>query len=124
LLAQSGATQRGADDMLQLAHYFRINSKQQLAMACSTVQGTQSDASLAASIAIALMDVSKENSLFVDFVASPAPPCSSIASVYFILFIFHAPHTTRCSVSDPFPSLFNFFWPFFPTLFLLFFFCV
>lgn len=58
LLARGGSTQYGADEMLQLSHSYRMSSKQLLAKACTTVEGVQSDASLAASIAIALMDVS------------------------------------------------------------------
>lgn len=58
LLARNVATQHAAENMLQLAHSFRMNSKQQLAKSCTTVEGTQSDTTLAATIAIALMDVS------------------------------------------------------------------
>ena len=58
LLSQASETQGGAEEMLKLAHTYRMNSKQLLARACTTPQGAQSDASLAACISISLMDVS------------------------------------------------------------------
>lgn len=58
LLSRSGVTQGRADEMLKLAYSYRMHSKQLLAQACTTADGAQSDASLATSLAIALMDVS------------------------------------------------------------------
>lgn len=58
LLARGGATPDGADAMLRIAQHHRMNSKAHLAEACKTMAGTRSDASLAASLAIALTDVS------------------------------------------------------------------
>lgn len=58
LLARCSSTSDGAQAMQQIAHQYRTNSKLHLAKACSTVVGTQSDASLAASLTIALIDVS------------------------------------------------------------------
>ncbi|KAH7929898.1 hypothetical protein BV22DRAFT_1080190 [Leucogyrophana mollusca] len=57
LLSQNEVTRRGGDDMLQMAHSYRMNSKRLLARACATAEGAQSDASLAASLAISLMDI-------------------------------------------------------------------
>lgn len=58
LLARGGAAPDGADEMMEIAHQYRMNSTLHLAKACSTVEGTRSDASLAAALAITLMDVS------------------------------------------------------------------
>ncbi|KIJ67948.1 hypothetical protein HYDPIDRAFT_25403 [Hydnomerulius pinastri MD-312] len=57
LLSQTSGTQGGAEDMLKLAHTYRMNSKQLLAKACTTASGAHSDASLAACISISLMDI-------------------------------------------------------------------
>ncbi|KAH7913705.1 fungal-specific transcription factor domain-containing protein [Hygrophoropsis aurantiaca] len=57
LLSQNEVTRTGGDDMLQMAHSYRLNSKRLLARACTTAEGAQSDASLAASLAISLMDI-------------------------------------------------------------------
>lgn len=59
LLARGGSTPDGADAMLRIAQHHRMNSKAHLANACKTAAGTRSDASLAASLAIALTDVSR-----------------------------------------------------------------
>lgn len=57
LLARGGSTPDGADAMLRIAQHHRMNSKAHLANACKTAAGTRSDASLAASLAIALTDI-------------------------------------------------------------------
>jgi len=62
LLAQGGSTPDGADEMMQIAQRYRMTSKLHLTKACSTTEGTQSDASLAATLAITLMDVSPDGS--------------------------------------------------------------
>lgn len=54
------ATQDGASEMFTIAKQYRLNSKTLLTKACTTLEGCKSDASLAASITIALMDVSCE----------------------------------------------------------------
>ncbi|KIK99071.1 hypothetical protein PAXRUDRAFT_593322 [Paxillus rubicundulus Ve08.2h10] len=46
---------RGGGYMFKLAHIYGMSSKQ-LLRACTTAQGTQSDASLAAYLSISLMD--------------------------------------------------------------------
>ncbi|KAH7888543.1 fungal-specific transcription factor domain-containing protein [Phlebopus sp. FC_14] len=56
LLSQTSVTQ-GAEDMFKTAHAYRMNSKQLLARACTTPEGAQSDAALAACISISLMDI-------------------------------------------------------------------
>ena len=61
LLARGGTTPDGAEEMMQIAQKYRMNSKQNLTKACSTIEGTRSDASLAAALAIILMDVSFAN---------------------------------------------------------------
>lgn len=58
LLTRNGASPNRASEMAQLAQGYKMNSRTQLMKACSTAVGVHSDASLAASIAIALMDVS------------------------------------------------------------------
>ena len=58
LLTRNGAPPEGASEMARLAQGYKLNSRTQLMKACSTAVGVHSDASLAASIAIALMDVS------------------------------------------------------------------
>lgn len=58
LLARGGATPDGAEEMMLIAQQYRMKSKKHLMKACSTVEGTRSDASLAAALAITLMDVS------------------------------------------------------------------
>jgi hypothetical protein len=65
LLARGGAAPEGADEMMQIAHQYRMNSKLHLAKACSTVEGTRSDASLAAALAIMLTDVSLVESVYL-----------------------------------------------------------
>ncbi|PSR74633.1 hypothetical protein PHLCEN_2v9699 [Hermanssonia centrifuga] len=57
LFSRSGVSSM-ADDAMQMAKSYRSESKQLLAEACATAEGMQSDASLAASVAIALLDVS------------------------------------------------------------------
>jgi hypothetical protein len=63
LLAQGGATPEGADEMMQIAQRFRMTSKLHLTKACSAAEGTRSDASLAAALAIMLLDVSSDESV-------------------------------------------------------------
>jgi hypothetical protein len=65
LLSRGGATQDGADAMMQIAQQYKIKSKSYLAKACTTIEGTQSDASLAATLAILLADVSPVESVHI-----------------------------------------------------------
>jgi hypothetical protein len=58
MLSMNEGTKHGAAQMLQAAHSLRFRAKQLLARACTTLDGARSDASLAAAVAIALMDVS------------------------------------------------------------------
>lgn len=58
LLTRNRASPDRASEMARLAQGYKMNSRSQLTKACSTAEGVHSDASLAASIAIALMDVS------------------------------------------------------------------
>ncbi|KDQ53454.1 hypothetical protein JAAARDRAFT_136956 [Jaapia argillacea MUCL 33604] len=57
LLGRSGVTPGGATEMMQLANLYRMKARQLLASACTTIEGTQSDASLGASLTIALIDI-------------------------------------------------------------------
>ncbi|KII92890.1 hypothetical protein PLICRDRAFT_37687 [Plicaturopsis crispa FD-325 SS-3] len=57
LLSRISGTQHTADGMIRVAQSYRMKSKQLLATACQTIEGTTSDAALSASIAIALMDI-------------------------------------------------------------------
>ncbi|EGN99813.1 hypothetical protein SERLA73DRAFT_159962 [Serpula lacrymans var. lacrymans S7.3] len=89
LLSQSGVNQGSAEEMLQLGHSFRMNSKQLLAKACATMEGAQSDASLATSMAIALMDIfsggrnwSKNMDLAKTLVRIRGGPTSLLASSF------------------------------------------
>ena len=57
LLSRSGVSDR-VDEVMNIAGAYRNKSRQLLARACSTPEGTQSDASLGAVAAISLIDVS------------------------------------------------------------------
>lgn len=59
LLSRSGLSSNGATEAMTLANNFRLKSKHQLAKACTTASGAQSDAALGASLAISLTDVSE-----------------------------------------------------------------
>jgi hypothetical protein len=63
LLARGGTTLDGANNMMQIAQKYRMSSKLHLTKACATVEGTRSDASLAAVLANTLMDVSPVKSV-------------------------------------------------------------
>lgn len=56
LLSRSGVS--SASEVMQIAGSYRTKSWQLLSKACSTSEGSQSDASLGAVVAIALIDVS------------------------------------------------------------------
>ena len=58
LFTRNGASSDCASEMARLAQRYKMSSRTQLAKACLTTVGIYSDASLAASIAISLMDVS------------------------------------------------------------------
>lgn len=49
----------GADELMNLAISYRLQATKCLALACQTIEGTRSDASLGASVTIALIDVSE-----------------------------------------------------------------
>lgn len=65
LLSRSGVSTPAADEALRVAASFRAKSKHLLVSACATPEGCHNDAALAASVAIALIDVSGAVSLCV-----------------------------------------------------------
>ena len=58
LLSRSGMSSLAADESLRIGDTFRAKSMQLLTSACATQEGAQNDAALAATVAIALIDVS------------------------------------------------------------------
>ncbi|TBU33811.1 fungal-specific transcription factor domain-containing protein [Dichomitus squalens] len=57
LLSRSGVSSLAADEALHVADTFRAKSLHQLTSACATPEGAHNDAALAATVAIALIDI-------------------------------------------------------------------
>lgn len=58
LLSRSGVSSLAADEAMRVADSFRAKSNHLLVSACATPEGAHNDAALAATVAIALIDVS------------------------------------------------------------------